>query len=281
VLLAKRGMEIPDHAAAEHSLSHISYYRLRSYWQSFEADPVSHRFEPGTNFAKVLAAYIFDRELRLILLDAIERIEISARTRWMQAMIQAYGSHPHLNGALFPTVGKSRWDHTKAVEDLEKSFNHSKEAFAIHFKEKYAEKLPPLWAMCELMTFGEFSKWYANTGDRKIKKKAAQYYDLDEKIFQSLLHQISYIRNFCAHHAHLWDRHLTITCVLPKQTPESVAKTLNRHQKNKLYNSIVMMKHLMDIINPDSLWHDRLITLITNSDIDQKRMGFPDDELLR
>jgi hypothetical protein len=35
---------------------------------------------PGTNFETVLATYVFDRELRLLLLDAIERIEISLRT---------------------------------------------------------------------------------------------------------------------------------------------------------------------------------------------------------
>lgn len=268
-------MTIPDRVQAEHYLSHISYYRLRPYWQSFETDCADHKFAPGTNFDHALSTYIFDRELRLILLDAIERIEISARTRWMQVLTEAHGSHPHLNSSLFTPSGNPKWNYDRAIDDLTRSFAASRENFAAHFREKYQEKLPPLWGTCELMTFGEFSKWYSNTNDSRLRQKVAKFYDIDEAIFSSFLHHLSYIRNLCAHHARLWDRHLTIKWKLPNKNPADVARTINKNQKSSLYNTIVMMKHLMDKINPDSDWHQRIDALISGSNINSEQMGFP------
>jgi abortive infection bacteriophage resistance protein len=83
-LLAQRGMKISDPHQAQHYLTHINYYRLRAYWLPYEIiDPNGdHQFRTGTRFADVIAIYQFDRALRLLLLDAIERIEISLRSRW-------------------------------------------------------------------------------------------------------------------------------------------------------------------------------------------------------
>ena len=80
-LLASRGMKIsnPDHAAD--CLRRIGYYRLSGYWKPFQADPggKSEQFAPGASFPDILALYVFDKRLRLILLDAQERIEIALR----------------------------------------------------------------------------------------------------------------------------------------------------------------------------------------------------------
>ncbi len=81
-LLRSRGLIIEDSAKAEHYLQHINYYRLRSYLIPFEANSTTHTVRPETSFDSVLELYVFDRELRLLLLDAIERFEVALRTRW-------------------------------------------------------------------------------------------------------------------------------------------------------------------------------------------------------
>lgn len=84
-LLVQRGMDVPDRQRAAHYLRHLNYYRLRGYWLPFEsgiADNGDHRFQAGTMFEHVLERYVFDRELRLLVMDAIERIEVSVRTHW-------------------------------------------------------------------------------------------------------------------------------------------------------------------------------------------------------
>lgn len=48
-LLRRRGMVIDDEPAARHYLQHISYYRLRAYWLTYEtsAAAVTMLFDPA------------------------------------------------------------------------------------------------------------------------------------------------------------------------------------------------------------------------------------------
>ena len=74
-----RGLLIPDEAKAERYLNEISYYRLSAYALPFQKE--KDKFDDGTTFQDVIGLYLFDRELRLLVLDAIERIEISIRSQ--------------------------------------------------------------------------------------------------------------------------------------------------------------------------------------------------------
>lgn len=78
-LLQSRGMIVSLSDLAEDNLKHLNYYRLAAYWLPFEADHATHTFKPGTLLADVLKLYNFDRHLRLLVLDAIKRIEVSVR----------------------------------------------------------------------------------------------------------------------------------------------------------------------------------------------------------
>ena len=72
--LKDRGLQIADEPAAAHFLSNISYYRLAGYWWPMQSDKVNHIFKPNSKFEDVIALYNFDRELRILLFDVIERI---------------------------------------------------------------------------------------------------------------------------------------------------------------------------------------------------------------
>lgn len=76
--LQERGLGIPDPAKAAHYLAHLNYYRLRAYWLPLEADSKQHVFSDGTSFDTAVDLYVFDRKLRLLLLDAIEDSEAAA-----------------------------------------------------------------------------------------------------------------------------------------------------------------------------------------------------------
>ena len=73
-LLILRGMRIDDPKRARRYLSHLNYYRLAAYWLPYEQDHQTHRFKPGVEFDLVLEHYIFDRKLRLLIMDAIEEV---------------------------------------------------------------------------------------------------------------------------------------------------------------------------------------------------------------
>lgn len=72
---------IPDPAAAIHGLQYIGYYRLSAYALSYQDCTLPGKpFRPGATFDQIVDLYRFDRELRLLVLDAIERIEVALRS---------------------------------------------------------------------------------------------------------------------------------------------------------------------------------------------------------
>ncbi len=137
-LLQQRGMVVDDPAAAEFYLQHLNYYRLGAYWLAFEADHATHTFRPGTRFADVLDLYVFDRELRLLVLDAIERVEVSVRSQWAYQLAQQHGPHAHLDVAL--AFKPQLWQANLAK--LSNEVARSDEAFIKHLLDTYAEALP-------------------------------------------------------------------------------------------------------------------------------------------
>lgn len=100
-LLKKRGMLFRNEANAPHFLENISYYRLKGYWWDMQANDALHTFKPNTYFDDIIERYNFDRHLRLILFDAIERIEIALRTKLIYHLSISYGSLWYLDASLF------------------------------------------------------------------------------------------------------------------------------------------------------------------------------------
>lgn len=90
-LLKVRGMIFKDEAAAPHFFANISYYRLKGYWWDMQDDPAQHTFKADTYFEDIIDRYNFDRQLRLLLFDAIERIEIALRTKMIYILSLKYG----------------------------------------------------------------------------------------------------------------------------------------------------------------------------------------------
>ncbi len=275
-ILRSRGMEIDDSERAGRYLSHLNYYRLAAYWLPFEQNHSPHRFRPGTRFDTVLEHYIFDRELRLLVMDAIERVEVSLRTRWAYHLSHAYGPHAHLESRFFKT---GRWSHEENIRNLKEVVRSSSEVFIRHFNENYDEELPPLWVICEIMTLGQLSKWYANLRHGKDRNAIAEVYGLDEVNLTSFLHHLSIVRNLCAHHARLWNREFAVIWQLPRKKPSELPLNFNTADadKRKLYNTLVMLAYLMDQINPHS-WKKRLGKLfVKHPEVAERHMGFPED----
>lgn len=272
-LLIQRGMLVEDRAHSLHYLSHLNYYRLAAYWLTFEQDHNTHRFQPDTSFNMVLEHYIFDRELRLLVMDAIERVEVSVRAQWAYRLAHAYGAHAHLDPALF----KPGWRHGENVVALKETVRQSSETFVSHFRG-YDDELPPLWVTCEIMTFGQLSRWYANLRHSRDRNAVAHVYDLDEANLVSFLHHLSTVRNYCAHHSRLWNRVFTIAWKLPTHRPARLVCDLDRQDGKRLYNTLTMLAYLMDIINPGHHWKQRLFELFhRHPGVWPRSMGFPAD----
>ena len=94
-------MSFRDETTAPHFLANISYYRLKGYWWEMQDNKVNHHFLNGSYFEDVIMFYNFDRRFRLILFNAIERIEIALRTKMIYHLSLTYGPEWYLNSSLF------------------------------------------------------------------------------------------------------------------------------------------------------------------------------------
>jgi len=275
-LLRSRGMSITDDAIAEHYLGFINYYRLAAYWLPFEADHETHTFRPGTTFDLVLDHYVFDRNLRVLLIDAIERVEVAVRTQFAYRLAHAYGPHALLDSELFHATAR-KWSYRGYRQSLEKEFQDSKETFVEHFRTKYAEPLPPVWAAVEIMTLGQLSKWYANLEHRSDRNLVAHVFDFDESNLVTFLHHLVIVRNLCAHHSRVWNRQFAFPLKIPRDRPVAVLSSVNHGAPRKLYNTLVMLAYFLDTVSPGHHWKQRLRDLLRDHAVSAAQMGFPTD----
>lgn len=276
-LLKKRGMSIPEPSRASHYLTHISYYRLSGYWRPFEQEngESNHLFVDGTSFDQVLQHYIFDRELRLWLMDAIERIEVSFRNQLATTLAMKYGSHAYL----FPEHFSSHKEHVECLASQLREITRSKEPFMKHYRETYNDPdLPPIWVATKIMSLGQLSRWYKMIREPAIRQQIADTYQIDESLLSSFLHHLTPVRNTCAHHGRVWNRRLTLTMRLPKKKPPGLYVNFNPDSDGHIYNTLVMLAYMMDTINPGHHWKLRLGELFErHPQVSERSMGFPDE----
>ncbi len=281
--LQQRGLIINDLARVEHYLAHIGYYRLSAYCLTYETPTATgesrlHQFQSGTTFEQVLSLYIFDRKLRLLVMEAIERVEVAVRTSWAHAMSMRHGSHAHMQVALF----KSPWEHTKDLARVAGEIDKSKETFVLHYRSQYSQPfLPPIWAIVETMTLGTLSRWFSNTQDTAAKKEVSKSLAMPTiEVLEDVLHALTPVRNTCAHHGRLWNRRFPMKLPSIKKYQTSLVSPESPHlQAHYLYNYLTILALVMRQINPTGSWASRVSALI-NSDLPPKHlqsMGFPAD----
>lgn len=268
--LLERGMIITNIPATERVLAHVHYYRLVSYWLPFELNHGTHQLKPGTTFEQVHNLYNFDRKLRLHLFSAIEEIESSFRSIWAHQMALSHGPHAHLDSNL--AVDRKEW--IQNIQTLLNETERSTELFISHFKNKYSEMLPPIWASCEVMSLGQLSRWYKSIKPLQTRQSISRSYHLDEGLLESWIHAISIIRNHCAHHSRLWNRDCTVLPAVPKSRLNLATTNWNPGSR-KIYNTVVTIAYLLDQIEPDNVWKLELKNLISLHSIDPSAMGFP------
>lgn len=125
-LLQQRGLVIHDINEAVNILDSISYFRLASYWQTFEEHGTdSHRFVKERSFNDVVELYLFDKKLRSLIFTAIQDIEIALRTRIIHCFSLKYGAFWFMESDLF----KNETIFINCLDNINKEVKRSNEFF--------------------------------------------------------------------------------------------------------------------------------------------------------
>jgi len=271
-LLASRGLLISNMQHAENFLAHVNYYRLAGYILPFESDHATHQIILGTRFEDISNLYLFDRALRLLVMDAIEKIEVSVRTQWAYHFAHNVNPHAYLD----PIYAQSHKRLARQLTFLASHIDESTESFVAHHRSKYNESdFPPIWVACELLSLGQLSNWYALMKPA-MRKKMARTYRLDQQVLESLLRHLSHVRNLCAHHARLWNRIFVTKSSLPKKGVPNLLSAMGDHS-DRFYKTACLIAHLLRCIDRNDNWGVRLHALVDQYQPKLIAMGFPID----
>ncbi len=272
-LLKSRNLIIKDREIIYSVLTNVSYFRFSAYFHPFvvKNDP-GQKFMIGTEFEDILGNYSFDRKLRLLVFDAIERIEIAFRTRLTVSLVEKYGPGWYHNANLF----KDSDCFFKTIENFKKEYGSSNEVFIKHFKEKYSDsEFPPSWIALEIFSFGRLSRHFSNLKNNADKQLLADYFELRYPVLQSWLHSLSYVRNICAHHSRLWNRSLGIRPVFPSSKNFYWLRNRDIHN-NRSYYLLCILQYILNEVHTRNTFKSKLQSLLSDyPGIDKTVMGFP------
>ena len=269
--LTGRGMTIGDRDRAREVLSHISYYRLSAYWYPFREHP-SDRFHAGTSFEQILAVYEFDRELRLLVLDAIERAEVMLRTTLTYEVTHA-ATHGFAHQDPRNFTDSSR--HQRWYSNLLDDTRRASERFLEHFRTKY-DGFPeiPLWMASEVMSFGMLSMMLKML-THPLQNRVAATLGVHREVAVSWCHSVAHVRNICAHHGRLWNRELGISPKLPRHQPE-----WRLPSNGRVYAVLCILRRLTENCSGGDQWAVNLCSFLSRLDGSperQRSMGIPAD----
>ncbi len=275
--LIKRGL-ITEKQHLISILQGVNYYRLSAYLYPFRND--DDTYKPNTTFEEVWNRYLFDHQLRLILMDAIEWIEVDIRTKITYYLSHSNGAFNYHYKRFLPKLSNSH--RRRFINSLILERKISKETFVAHFGKKYdtSYKFLPLWMATEIMSFGNILTLFRGV-ETKLKQQIASEYGVSDTVFISWFKSLHAIRNIVAHHSRLWNKELGLKPEIPRVNKHPQWHVPIQIQNNRVFCIIMIMKYLLNQMGADDIilkWKKDLNKLIKdNPQIPLLQMGFPEN----
>ncbi len=262
-----KNLIIKDERYAMQTLQKINYYRLSAYFLPFyDKNDV---FKPNVCFEDIINLYEFDASLRGIFFKYLQIIEIYLRTQIAYYHSEKFGAFGYLKKENF-NCENDEFDYLHEKINDEK--NKSKEIFIKHFEKKYKTSDLPIWAVVEILSFGNLSRFYKIL-QKDEQEKCISGFDINRVVFDNWLHALSSIRNICAHHSRLWNKTLGISFKVPRKDK---ILNLEKCKSNKIFFAIYVIKYiLLCIDDKDKDFECDIKNLFLRyKTIDKKSMGY-------
>lgn len=279
----------------------VNYYRLSGYLHPYRqrdaAGNLSDQFKAGSTLTEVWRRYNFDRRLRMILLDAVERIEVAVRTRFVYHFVELHGPFGHLDSKNLPGFKKRHWwkqwwrnikqlcklkgiereEHDLWLAKLLNEKRRASDTFVKHFDAKYGadhEHLP-LWMACELMTCETAMQLAYNVSPDIVKKAAADFGFPDQQLL-SWTKTIFTLRNTCAHHGRVWNRVFGVKPSIPGKNKNPQWHIQPGFAPDRAGLMLTVCHFWLGKISDTTRWKNRLFDLFNEyPEIPVAEMGLP------
>lgn len=274
-ILKSRGMIMEYEHKVENYLLNIGYHRLSAYIYPFYKIPKSDlALKDGTTFEQVLTLYRFDKKLRILLFNEIEKIEVAIRSVLANIGCQELNDKHWITKPEY-FANADKFNKTLAI--IEKELLSSKEDYIENFKHNYIETYPPAWMITEVLSFGNLNYIYSNISGNQLMKHIAGYFGLKPQVFTSWLTVLANLRNMCCHHARVWNRDFVLNPAEPKKQKTAWIDTTNVDKK-RIYYRLCMIRYFLCSISPNNNFNEELSTLLAEfPSVDIAAMGFNQD----
>ncbi len=271
-ILRRRGMVIDNESMAREFLSEHYFYRFLNYSVPFFATKSANndkRYVERTKFSDVLRVYNFDSKLRLLILEYIEQIEISVKTQFIH-LSWKYGPHFYLNRKLF----KDRKIYNDSLERIEYQTRVSSDLLINEYLVRYdSPDIPPIWSAVEMMSIGQFAKWYTNLKSEDDKEEIAKHYKLHHTVLQAILENFTLIRNYSAHYARIWNRHYDFSFCIRDEKYKLIHDLLCE-DGDSIYIILLLMTYMLNELEVSDRFVQDLTNMINKYQINVSSMGF-------
>lgn len=284
--LIDRGLKVTDRARALACLDRIGYYRLSGYWFAFRerSQPLClldeqgrkpqkvreerialDTFKDGATFQNAVDLYVFDKQLRLLAMDALERIEVALRVDIAHSLgrldrfayLKPELLHQEFSSKLDKDSGVTR--HHEWLGKHAQLIGRSREEFVRHNRSKYGLPLA-IWVACEVWDFGTLSTLFHGMREAEQDAIARQYGVSNGRVFATWLRSLNYLRNVCAHHSRLWNRNIVDQPKLPPAAEQAWVRFFesDAHARARCFLLLRITRHLLSVMHPRSGWPDRM-----------------------
>lgn len=286
-MLTEKNLQIKDRKSAMDLLKKHSYFALISgYKKPFKNSDDSYK--KNTAFEDIYALYMFDNNLRAIMLKYLLIVEKQMKSLVSYSFCEENGSNQqlYLDATKYNYTIENQTGINDFINRISKIINDPKDYVYIrHQKKKYGNI--PLWVLIKALPMGSISKMYSFLKPSTQSKISKEIPFLHENDLMRMLDILSRVRNVCAHNERLFNykyhKGSINDTIVHKQM--NIPKTKDNYQygKSDLFAILICLKYLLDPVELHTLISEideqmnllfRQTNQIQRSQL-EKYMGFP------
>lgn len=274
-LLESRGVKIFDRKRHLAKLEHISYYRIKEFaepYSFFQGD--EKRYD--VSFDAIIRRYYQDKNLRINLLHAIEKIEVSLKRNVSYILGQKCGAFGYLDFSNWANREKGKFELEKKQfyfkRDLLKLLEKSSLNDLRNRKNFNSDGFPSIWLATEILMFGNLNS-LVELMSKSDKNKLSTCYQCTREELLSWIKLLNFVRNVCAHNSNIIDIKLKTKPKI-RNTWRKIyldqyeTASVNQPVGDRLSVIILIVITLVRAINPNYRWNSitNNISAICNAD---------------
>ena len=279
---------IEDYEKTYEILQKNNYYYLINGYKDVFLDTTSknEKYNNNTKIEEIFALFRFDKNIKIIFLKYLLLIENEIDSYIAYEFSKSYGHKNYLVIQNFNDSNSQKDLIEKFINVIELEIQHqykNSNEMIIHYIDYYG--YVPLWVLVRILSFGKISKFYTLMKPKE-QNKISRKYNLRINEFSRILHNLTLIRNICAHDEKLYDikiKNRISSTIYHKKLKIKKKKGNYQIATRDLFSIVIILKLLLDKKEFKNFYQklikeiQELKKLITSINFEKilNKMGFP------